>query len=129
VATDLACYLIVAAAVVPYFDTMRSAAQFAQKAAALAPRQGKLVIYRLDRPPITFYVKGQPAVEEELTAIPILLAREKSIYVLTGKNSLADLQRISDVMILLETDATFKGHGDYRAGLALARVNWREHIP
>ena len=129
VAAGLSCYLIVIATVLPYFDTMRSAAQFAREAAALVPHQNKLVIYAMDRPPITFYVDGQPAVEEELTAIPKLLAREMSFYVLTGKNSLADLQRIADVSILLETGSRFKSHADYRAGLALAKVSLRKQPP
>jgi 4-amino-4-deoxy-L-arabinose transferase-like glycosyltransferase len=132
VAASVGCYLIVTATVVPYFDTMRSAAQFAQKAAALTPPQGQVVVYGLDRPPITFYLTGEPAVEESLAAIQTRLAREKSLYVVTGKNSLADLKSIADVSTLFETEPRFKSHVDYQRGLALVKMTlgeraWRKN--
>jgi hypothetical protein len=102
---------------------MRSSAEFAQKAAALVPPQERLIVYHLDRPPITFYLKGQPAVEEELAAIQTRLSREKSIYILTGRDSMAELKRIAEVSILFETDPRFKSHVDYQAGLALLRAS------
>jgi 4-amino-4-deoxy-L-arabinose transferase-like glycosyltransferase len=120
---SLGCYLIVTAIVVPHFDNMRSSAEFAQKAAALVPPQERLIVYHLDRPPITFYLKGQPAVEEELAAIQTRLSREKSIYILTGKDSMAELKRIAEVSTLFETDPRFKSHVDYQAGLALLRAS------
>jgi 4-amino-4-deoxy-L-arabinose transferase-like glycosyltransferase len=129
VGASLSCYLIVTATVVPYFDTMRSAAEFARKATALAPPQEQLVVYHLDRPPITFYLKGQPAVEEGLMAIQTRLAREKSIYILTGKNSMADLKRVADVSTLFETDPRFKSHVDYQTGLALVKASLRVQEP
>jgi 4-amino-4-deoxy-L-arabinose transferase-like glycosyltransferase len=129
VGATLGCYLLVTATVVPYFDTMRSAAEFAQKVTALAPPQNQVVVYHLDRPPITFYLAGQPAVEERLMAIQTRLEREKSIYILTGKNSMADLKSIADVSTLVETDPRFKSHIDYQAGLALVKASSRVPEP
>jgi 4-amino-4-deoxy-L-arabinose transferase-like glycosyltransferase len=126
---SLGCYLIVTVSVIPYFDNMRSSAQFAQKATALVPPQERLVVYHLDRPPITFYLKGLPAVEENLMAIQTRLSREKSIYILTGKNSMAELKRIADLSTLVESEPRFKSPIDYRAGLALVRASLRVEEP
>jgi 4-amino-4-deoxy-L-arabinose transferase-like glycosyltransferase len=123
VGASLGCYLIITATVLPYFDAVRPAAEFAQK--VTAPPERQLVVYHLDRPPITFYLKGQPAVEEDLTAIQRRLLGEKAIYVLTGKNSIVELKSIAEVSTLLETDSRFKSPPDYKGGLALVKASLR----
>jgi hypothetical protein len=62
-------------------------------------------------------------------AIQTRLSREKSIYILTGKNSMAELKRIADLSTLVESEPRFKSPIDYRAGLALVRASLRVEEP